>query len=207
MDFKELKESAAKIVMPEEMKERIIRNCRKRACADHEVIMKKKHNSFIKKPAAIAACILSLLFTASIAAGQFGFFKDIFSSSGAVIGTEYKNAENEIRIANVACENGLSVKISFARPSALPFMSLTSIRIHEFEIKDASGNAVMKGCTDFFGISNEGAEIRIPFENMPEGEYILTINAFEGRKKADQPLVISGNWAYEFSNEKEKDMM
>ena len=42
------------------------------------------------------------------------------------------------------------------------------------------------------------AIINIPLQNLSTGSYKLLITEFVGASKADQPLVISGNWEFDF---------
>ena len=68
MECKALKQSVEKIEMPDEMKQRIIRNCRLSAAHEtEETTMRKKLNFSVKKAAVIAA-VIALCLCASAAA-------------------------------------------------------------------------------------------------------------------------------------------
>lgn len=43
------------------------------------------------------------------------------------------------------------------------------------------------------------AKIIIPTDTLVPGEYKLIVDEFVGEKKADQPLVMSGNWECKFT--------
>ena len=83
MDYEKLKAAAETITMPEEVKRRIVRNCKTQILNSRkEIVMKtNKNNTFIRKPAAVfvaVALCLSLSATALAATGVLqGFFQDI----------------------------------------------------------------------------------------------------------------------------------
>ena len=105
MEFENLKSAAQEITMPEEMKRRIAHNCKQIETTMEEHNMNnRKNNSFFKKPVAVFAVLavcLSLSVTALAAAGTLkGFFRDITNWRGAVVGTSYEQATDEI-VVNV----------------------------------------------------------------------------------------------------------
>lgn len=56
--------------------------------------------------------------------------------------------------------------------------------------------------TDFAEIIDGKTTIVIPISELPGGEYKLVVSAFVGSAKADQPLVMNGDWECEFTRYK-----
>ena len=101
MKYSNMKNIAEKIMMPEDMKRRIIANCKLEISQARKDSIMKKNNMF-KKPAtvfvAMAIC-LSLSVTALAATGVLkGFFQDVKRPDGAIIGTTYEQATDEIAL-------------------------------------------------------------------------------------------------------------
>ena len=164
--------------------------------------MKKKTNSWFRKPAAavavMAICLCCTLGAA--AAGASGYFEDVFGRNGAVVGTRYEQATDEIAVNVVPGENEVFVEAVFRKPEAFPYRELETLGIDTYRIVDMEGNVVMEGeQTEMLPIVNGEVKFQIPLEDLPGGEYKLVVDAFVGDKKAEQPLPISGIWACEFT--------
>ena len=203
MEFKDLKKSMENIKMSDEMQKRIIRNCRSAAVRETEEITMKKRVSFnFKKSMSVAAIVaLCLCITiAAAAAGNFGLFKDITDWKGAVVGTEYEQATNEIEVDVVATQGNLSVIAKLLTPDTVPYSELETFGIGNYQIVDTSGNVVVedKGA-DLVEIVNGEANMSISLGGVYSGNYKLLVNSFTGGKKADQPLQISGTWECDFT--------
>ena len=185
------------------MQKRIIRNCRLSAVRETEDITMKKRVSFnFKKSMSVAALIaLCLCITiAAAAAGNFGLFKDITDWKGAVVGTKYEQATNEIEIDVVASRGKLSVIAKLLTPDAAPYSELETFGIEKYQIVDTSGNVVVEGKgADMVEIVNGEANMSISLGGVYSGNYKLRVNSFTGVKKADQPLEISGAWECDFT--------
>ena len=100
MKYSNIKNTAEKILMPEDMKKRITANCKSEISQTRkETIMK---NNMFKRPAAVFAAMaicLSLSVTALAATCALkGFFQDVKRLDGAVIGTTYEQATDEIAL-------------------------------------------------------------------------------------------------------------
>lgn len=201
MDCEKLKDAVKKIELSDEARSRIISNCQTTTYKTEENAMNKMNVRF-KRPVAVAVILsLCLCFMAvAAAASHFGFFKDIINWNGAIVGTQYEQASDEIAVDAVLNESELAVTAVMLCPDNVPYSAQESLGIDSYQIIDMSGNIVMEGGrTEFFKISNDKAEIMIPLDDLASGEYRLMINAFVGSKKADQPLVISGTWECGFS--------
>lgn len=150
--------------------------------------------------AAIALCVCMTGITALAATGVLqGFFKDIFSWNGAVIGTEYENASDELNVTADYNDGKLIVTVKAVDPSMAPYSEMETLRLNSYKIVDTSGNVITDNqSSEPVEIHNGEAIIVITQLSDYEGEYQLIISEFEGGKKADQPLPISGEWLCSF---------
>ena len=198
--MQELSQEIQKIKMPEEMKKRIIRNCYNKM---EEKTMRK--NKIFQKPmvtvASMVICFCLVGATAVFAApGKLeGFFKDIVKWDGAVIGTSYEQATDEIKMSAIATPDELVVTAEFVKAEMVPYKVFEAFGINAYKIVDMDGIAVIEGdATELAEIVEGKASIVITISNLVNGEYTLVISEFVGSAKADQPMVLSGNWECEF---------
>ena len=164
----------------------------------------RKNNSFFRKPAAVFAVLavcLSLYVTALAATGVLqGFFRDITNHSGAIVGTSYEQATDEIAVDVTVNGNELTVQATFVDPNKLPYRESQLLGIAEYRIMDAEGNVVQEGASDeSTPVVNGQVSIILELSDIEAGSYKLIVTAFVSEKKADQPLNISGTWECEFS--------
>ena len=205
MEFESLKSAAQEITMPEEMKRRIAHNCKQIETTMEEHNMNnRKNTSFFRKPAAVFAALavcLSLSVTALAATGVLqGFFRDITNHSGAIVGTSYEQATDEIDMDVTVDGDELTVLATFVDPNKFPYRESQLLGIADYRIMDAEGNVVQEGATDkFTPVANGQASIVLELNELATGSYKLIVTAFVSEKKADQPLNISGTWECEFS--------
>ena len=204
MEFENLKSAAQEITMPEEMKRRIAHNCKQIETTMEEHNMNnRKNNSFLKKPVAVFAVLavcLSLSVTALAAAGTLkGFFKDITNWQGAVVGTSYEQATDEIVVNVTANGEELTVLATFVDPQIFPYREVEKLGIVSYCIVDTNGKTVSEGAESSAEVVNGCTAISIRLDDLDSGSYRLMISAFVGEKKAEQPLNINGNWECEFS--------
>lgn len=200
MEFRELKQSVETIEMPDEMQDRIIKNCR--ASAVHrteEIIMKNRVNFTLKKAVSIAAVIALCLCASVAAANYFGTFKDVTNWTGAVVGSEYVQATDEIEVTAVAEQGTLTVTAAFLTTDTAPYSEVEAFSVGAYQIINASGEVVADGESDnFVEIIDGKAVMTVSLDGIDNGDYKLVISSFVGSKKADQPLKISGDWACDF---------
>lgn len=205
MNYEELKSAAETITMPEEMKHRIVRNCKAQISTSRkETVMKNSKNiSFFRKPAAVFAILaicLSLSVTAIAASGVLkGYFRDITNWQGAVVGISYEQATDEIRMDVTVNRNELTVLATFANPQMMPYKYTEKLGIAAYQIVDANGKAVKEGAANSVEVVNGQAAVSIRLDDIDSGSYKLVVTAFVSEKKADQPLNINGNWECIFS--------
>jgi len=199
--MQELSQKIQEIEMPEEMKQRIIRNCYNKT----EVKAMRKNKVFQKPVVAVASvmvCLCLVGVTAVFAAnGKLeGFFKDITRWDGAVIGISYEQATEEIKMSAVAAEDELTVTAEFVKAEMIPYKEFETFGIKEYRIMDEQGNVVIKGdTTEAFEIMEGKVNIVIPIADFSSGKYTLVVSGFIGSKKADQPLTLGGNWECEIT--------
>ena len=192
------------IEMPEAMQERIIRNCHDKFSKEAKTMNNRAKYYFIRKPlvavAALVLCFCLVGGAALAATGHLqGFFRDITKWGGAVTGTEYEQATDEIEINIVKAADGVTVLVTLIYPDMAPYSELELLGIQEYEIVDQSGKVVIEGeTTEMFEIYNGKANVSLPLENVPGGNYKVVVSGFVGSHKADKPLVIGGNWECEF---------
>ena len=163
----------------------------------------RKNNSFFKKPVAVFAVLavcLSLSVTALAAAGTLkGFFRDITNWRGAVVGTSYEQATDEIVVNVTANGEELTVLATFVDPQIFPYREVEKLGIVSYCIVDTNGKTVSEGAASSAEVVNGCTAISIRLDDLDSGSYRLMISAFVGEKKAEQPLNINGNWECEFS--------
>ena len=205
MEYENLKSAAKEITMPEEMKRRIVHNCKKQIVntMEEHTMNNRKNNSFFRKPAAVFAALavcLSLSLTALAATGVLqGFFRDITNYSGAIVGTSYEQATDEINMDVTVNGNELTVLATFADPQIAPYVYAEQLGIAQYRIVDGNGKEVKEGSTDSAEVVNGQAAVYIELDGISNGSYKLIVTAFVSEKKADQPLNINGNWECEFT--------
>ncbi len=160
---------------------------------------------FLRRPAAIAASLALFLCvsgTAVLAATGVlqGFFGDIFGANGAVVGTSYSQATDEVALTVTGVSDEITVEMAMVYPNQAPYSELEMFGIENYTIVDMSGNVIMEGSTtEMAPIVDGKVSVNISAENISEGNYKLIISELAGSKKADQPLVLSGNWECSFT--------
>lgn len=205
MEYEMLKNAGIKIVLSGEGKARILKNCKEQMTKTmEEHTLKNNRNTFLaRKPAAVFAAVaicLSLAVTAMAAPDTVqGFFRDITDWRGAVVGTSYEQATDEIGITAEAGVETLYISVSFISPKKAPYRSCENLSIGSYRIVDGDGAVVAEGTdTAMFPVHHGRTVIEIPLSNLKAGSYCLHISAFASHKKADQPLTIIGNWECAF---------
>lgn len=210
METKRLAEEVKKIQMPEEMEKRILAKCNENAVVDMKKEMERKNmrrnngkkwNKLVVMAASLALCICVTGITAMAASGQLkGFFKDKIGWNGAVIGSTYEQATDEISVSVVSAEveNELKFLVTFINPEAVPYRVLDMIRVENYQILDEAGNVVTEGTMEEYKMMEETVSMEVSVDTLEKGSYKFVITAFSGASKADQPLSIYGEWVCEF---------
>ena len=175
--------------------------------AKSETEERNMNKNQIKKTVAAAAIALVCVFavvSTTFADSIKGMFKDITRFDGAVTGSQYINATDEVSIAVeevTVLENKVlvPVEITFLNPGTVPFREFEWVEVDVFEILNEDGEVVVNekdanvvsSITD--GIVNLSLEVEAG--KLVVGEnYTLIIESFDGCKKADAPLAVKGKW-------------
>lgn len=197
--MEDLKNAMKQIEMPDNMKERIRKNCLAELSHETEEQPMKKRRP-MKRTFLIAAVLVLCLPVIGMAISNTGTFKDIKNIFGTVTVTEYENATNEITVSLSAEENELLVKTTFATPDNPPYNESEMLAIGAYQILDEAGNPLLKGTESPAVVVEEGqAMFHLSLDDLKKGTYTLNIDSFISSKKADQPLPIYGNWEIPFS--------
>lgn len=202
-----LKKKMEEIKMTGAMQERILQNCLKATEKERmnmNMVEKKSNKRWFQKPLAVAAafalCLTLGSVTALAANGKLeGFFKDITDWRGAVTGTTYEQATDEITV-NVIAEAGvLKVEAVFVEAEKAPYSEVEQLAIGKYRMIDANGNTVAQGdAGEAVPVQDGQTALMLDVEELPAGQYTLQLQSFIGSKKAEQPLSINGNWECEF---------
>ena len=200
-----LKKKIEEIKMTGAMQERILQNCLKateKERMDRNMVEKKSNKRWFQKPLAVAAALALCLTLGSVTAlaanGKLeGFFKDITDWRGAVTGTTYEQATDEITV-NVIAEAGvLKVEAVFVEAEKAPYSEVEQLAIGKYRMIDANGNTVAQGdAGEAVPVQDGQTALMLDVEELPAGQYTLQLQSFIGSKKAEQPLSINGNWEF-----------
>ena len=191
--------------------------------ASLEMRRRNNINKYIKRVSGVAATFIiaiTLIATSNNALANSikGFFKDITNRNGAVIGTVYDQATEEIDIEiakTIIKDNEISMKIevTFKDISKPPYNVIEALTLGDFKIIDSLGNKINFKINDedknLVEVNNEDQSKRSFTGNIvinknnsiSSDKYTLIINSFYGHKKADAPIEIKGNWKFDLSIE------
>ncbi len=204
MEYELLKTAAKNIRMSNEQKKCIAENCKARIEEEMEARpVKQKKGGYLRKPAAaLIGCVicLSLSVTALAAKGSLkGYFRDIKNPWGAVVGTAYEQATDEIAVSAEVQGKKLVVRAAFVEPQMMPFRVWKNLGIAAYQITDGNGTVVQEGKTEELAkVAGGTAAIPISLDGLRTGSYKLIITAFVTAEKAEQPMQISGYWECAF---------
>lgn len=167
--------------------------------------VKQNMRKFFKRPAvavatlAICVCITGVTALATTDKVN-GFFKDILRWDGAVIGTEYEQATDELEITIGDVSEEINVEVKMVNSDIAPYSFFELFGIASYKIVDLDGNVVVEGsATEMAEITNGEINLKIPCNDLEVGEYELVIDKMVGSSKADQPLGLSGVWKCGFA--------
>ena len=181
-------------------------NNAKKEREEHQMNKKKMIRTVLATAAVV--CILT---TGNTAIGNTvkGFFKDVTRWDGAVVGTEYLQATEEIKmdVVQASVENGttqLCLEVTFVEKEQIPWKYIEEMALGSYKILDEEGKEIIT-------VENEATEgvkgtivdgkTQIVFEVEPlleDIEYTIVVESMYGLEKADAPLEIKGNWQYNF---------
>lgn len=168
------------------------------------------HGRKIAAAAVLLCASMVCICSPSIARSMKGFYRDLVRWDGAVVGMEYENATDEVRIdaAGAVKEDGklvLPLEVTFLdRSKESCFRFMREVALGEYQVLDEAGKEVysVSGQQEMSGLLENGkAGIIQPLgvETLTVGtEYKLVIMSLYGIQKAEQPLKIKGRWECSF---------
>ncbi len=194
MDMEELKASVEGITLSEAARARIVRGCRAARTAAHRGSRTRR-----RRLAAVAVAAALCLGLAAAAYG-LGRFRDVTRWDGAVVGTEYVPAAEELDVCVLPAEGGIEVIAVMTSPEAFPWRGLESLGLGAYRLLDGAGETLAAGeGADPAAIADGEAQVFLPVETLPAGDYTLVIDSFVGSAKGDQPLPLLGPWTCPFT--------
>jgi len=162
---------------------------------------KSKKRIFPAAAAALTVCLCLTGLTALAGTEKIkGYFKDIRRWDGAVTGTTYEQATEEIAVWLTVTDNMIFVELQIQNPDVPPYREFDKFGIRHYEITDEQGNILQTEDTDrLAALSGSCVSIGLPLNTLTSGNYILHIDELVGDKKADQPLALHGCWECSFT--------
>ncbi len=181
---------------------------------------KKSMNGFTKRLAVAAAALAlvlvssnGLVYAATGSTWVGGIFRDITNFTGAVVGTEYVQATEEVSISipEAVIEDGdalLTLDMDFLCKDKAPYKYLEKVSVTDVTIVDAEGNEIpvelAADCEEApsCAITEGGSSMQLRISNIMlqrDGNYTLRIESFWGMSKADAPVEIKGSWSCGFT--------
>ena len=198
-----LKEEIKEIKMPLAMQERILENCRNAEVNEKEnVFMKnKKWTRFATVAAAVTVCLGLGGVTVMAASGKLeGVFTDVTRWDGAVVGTTYEQATEEIEVSAVVSGDSLVVDAVLLKAGEAPYAFIESLSIQTYCIINAEGEILVEGVSNEKGGITDGlVSFKLPLDELESENYTLIITEFVGSAKAEQDLPIKGYWECKFA--------
>ena len=168
----------------------------------------------IKRTLAIAAvlalCLVTICMT-PFASSIRGFFSDIIRFDGAITGTQYENATNDIKVdvLELTSENGnviIPLDLTFENPTEAPFPYIQEVAVSEYKIFDNNNKEIIKtklsaedGDKGTVSAGKVLVNLSLNDAKLKSGkEYTIVIEKMYGLSKADAPLHITGTWKCSF---------
>ena len=179
-----------------------------------EVHTMSKPKITMKRTLAIAAvlalCIITVTMT-PLANSIKGFFSDIIRFDGAITGTQYENATNDIKVdvLELTSEKGnviIPLDLTFENPIEAPFPYIQEVAVSEYEIVDSNNKEIVKtkvsaedGDKGTVSAGKVLVNLSLNDAKLKSGEeYTIVIEKMYGLSKTDAPLHITGRWECKF---------
>ena len=165
---------------------------------------RRSHSSHKSMPkiiaAAAAALAVAVCGVAGFAAIKGGYFSDEKNFLGAVTGTRYEQASEEISVTAQTNGSYVDICIELLNISEAPYCYTETLAIGEYTLTDESGATIDIDLAEIQAAPADGmAVISVPVSSLNDGSYSLEITQLLGCSKADAPLKINGKWECEFS--------
>lgn len=197
-----LQEEIQKIELSEEAKHRILQKCKEKT-EQEKWNMKKNNIAKFKKTlvaaAALTVCLCLTGITAMATTGK-GFFQDIKRFDGAITGQTYQNATDEVLVYAAVEEDVLTVTVEMVKYDMAPYSEIEVLELQNYRVYDVFGIVVMENAVPENAVTeNNQVKFMIPAEGLAKGIYKLELDVLCGSKKAEQDLLIYGEWECEFT--------
>ena len=160
--------------------------------------------------AVLALCLVTVCMT-PLANSIRGFFSDIIRFDGAITGTQYENATNDIKVdvLEIISENGnviIPLELSFENPTEAPFPYIQEVAVSEYKIVDSNNKEIIKTKLsaedgDKGSVADGKVLVNLSIDDVKFSsgeEYTIVIDKMYGLSKADAPLHITGTWSCKF---------
>lgn len=160
--------------------------------------------------AVLALCVITVTMT-PLANSIKGFFSDMVRFDGAITGTKYENATNDIKVnvLELTSENGniiIPLDLTFENPTEAPFPYIQEVAVSEYKIFDSNNKEVIKtklpaenGDKGTVSGGKVLVNLSLKDDKLKSGEkYTIVIEKMYGLSKADAPLHITGRWECKF---------
>jgi|GEM_PF-1326234 len=167
-----IKRELDNIEIPKELHERSKIGIQK---ASSEIKGENKMNKYIKRVAGLAVVLvlsigLIAVNNSTLANSIKGFFKDITNWNGAITGTEYIQATEEIdiKVSNSIVESNkvlLPIEVTLKNINEALFNVIEALTIGKFKITNSSDNEINNGEIQIESISKENYSFEIDDEN------------------------------------------
>ena len=164
---------------------------------------------FNSKKKALAAAIALVLMVGVIGTGTAfadsirGFFTDVKNPTGAIIGTRYNNATEEITVTAKADSEAVTVHLDFLFPNEAPYGFISEVSVKNVVITGSNGAKLLTVDETKRTVITDGtASISIPLGTLQlntNTEYTIIFDTVVGHEKADQPLPMGGTWRCTFT--------
>ena len=131
--------------------------------------------------------------------GNLKDFTNITKWNGAITGTSYEQATEELDVTVMDKGGELEIEVTFLEPNKVPYREIEQLGIGKCKIVDVNGKTIVKDIdSEMAEVMNGKAIIVIDLEDVQSGNYKLLISEMLGGSKADQPTTLSGSWECEF---------
>lgn len=164
-----------------------------------QITMLKFHKNAVAAVALVLTAGLLAVGGITYADSIRGAFSDVTRFDGAVVGTEYHNATEEIEVTAEAVGDTVIVNARFLYPADAPYAFIAELSLKNVTLTDSSGAKLLTvGETEITPITNGSVSIAIPMGTVslsPHESYTLSFDTAVGHAKAEQPLPMSGNWS------------
>ena len=181
---------------------------------EERTMSKTKGRITMKRTFAIAAvlalCIITVTMT-PLANSIKGFFSDIIRFDGAITGTQYENATNDIKVdvLELTSEKGnliIPLDLTFENPTEAPFPYIQEVAVSEYKIVDSNNKEIIKtklsaedGDKGTVSAVKVSVYLYLKDTMLKSGEeFTFVIEKMYGLSKADAPLHITGRWECKF---------